>query len=470
MVADELGMAMVTNRGNLGHSAWSGRTAWVISISLLVASCSTTQRRIEPKEIRPLRYSVVGPGGHISGLRDGLSKANASNRPVRVLTVHGMITDAADYSQKWQRSIADQLGFAAHPTIEHEVVRGYDLTVFVGPQPLQLATPASRLRITRWYDPAVPNVDRLIFYELLWAPLRDAVKNQLLACFEARPPNDARRGCKQTSDAKPNVDSRASINGMIKDQMMIGGFADATIVLSDLGDVLRDDVNLVMCRIATDVIVEQHITMTQSPVDKRCDLAVAVRSATQQQSAASELAKSEFFVITHSLGSFLVMDAQQRAADNPMNSPEDEIRNTLAFYLFDDATVFMFANQISLLELGRLRAVCEPKAGGRTCPNAALRTDLPSEGAAGTSKMTAYVAFNDVNDLLGFELPPYLATLGRFGSLVNVTVRNPGFRNRVIKDPNAAHTRHGDNPAIIQAVVDGIDIPPNAPIANRREH
>ncbi len=35
----------------------------------------------------------------------------------------------------------------------------------------------------------------------------------------------------------------------------------------------------------------------------------------------------------------------------------------------------------------------------------------------------------DVNDLLGFELPPYIADINFIGTkFVNVSVRNPGFK------------------------------------------
>lgn len=155
------------------------------------------------------------------------------------------------------------------------------------------------------------------------------------------------------------------------------------------------------------------------------------------------------------------MDAQQRAAQLRARTPDDILSETLSFYLFDQSTVFMMANQIALLQLGRLTAACVPHALGASCPNRNLEllesvTDRP----APLNQMTRYVAFNDVNDLLGFELPPYLPDTGLFGQLVNVSVRNPGFSVPFLfKSPSAAHTHQAGNSAIIEAIVEGFDFP-----------
>jgi len=371
-----------------------------------------------------------------------------------------MITNSAGFSDGWQQAIATRLGLRQGETASSEIERGYDITVFSGPQPQTGVTALpSRLRITRWFDPRSPGTDALVFYELLWAPLRDVVKNRFLACFESRSV-DAKT-CTPFTNAVPNRDSRGTINGAIKDGFLIRGFADAAIVLSPLGDVFRDDVSLAVCVIASDVLIDEHIAA--APRDgKRCDLARLVTTDSIATIAGTALPQTEFFAITHSLGSFLVLDADAKASENRATGAEAARREALAFALFDDATVFMFANQVALLQLGRLEAVCTAKSDdnadcpGRSLPSLdALMKRFP--GAPG--EMTKYIAFNDANDLLGFELPPYLPDVGLTGTLVNITVRNPGFRiPRLFKHPGAAHTRQGDNPAIIKAVVEGFDL------------
>ena len=80
----------------------------------------------------------------------------------------------------------------------------------------------------------------------------------------------------------------------------------------------------------------------------------------------------------------------------------------------------------------------------------------------GMVPVTKYVAFNDVDDLLGFELPPYLADVGLQGQHINVSVSNPGVRFPwLFKSPSDAHTQQDRNPAVIKAIVEGINLPKN---------
>jgi hypothetical protein len=74
--------------------------------------------------------------------------------------------------------------------------------------------------------------------------------------------------------------------------------------------------------------------------------------------------------------------------------------------------------------------------------------------------MAKLVAFNDIDDDLGFELPPYMPDTGLFGGLVNVSVRNPTWSIPfLLKDPAGTHTHQHKNPAIVEAVTDGFDLP-----------
>ena len=75
------------------------------------------------------------------------------------------------------------------------------------------------------------------------------------------------------------------------------------------------------------------------------------------------------------------------------------------------------------------------------------------------AQMSTYVAFNDTDDLLGFELPPFLADTDG-NRYVNVSVRNPGWRlPGLLKDPAAAHTAQARTPAIVRANAEGFGLP-----------
>ena len=455
----------------------------VIAVGLLgatVVACGGRQTHLKPSEIRALPFTNIQ---HVNGLRGTVDSARAAKEPVRVLFMHGMITWKSGYSRRHQEKIAERLDLrtAGSDTV-FPVNRGYRFTVFSGPQPFVIVPPGwppnqptvegevlpAEIRRTTWVDRENPSAVRLVAYELRWADLRDAAKNRFLACYETGPVRDRFDCGPFTKDYLPNTDRRASANYALKRGLLVRGLADAALVLSPFGNVLRDDVDLTMCIIARDELRWRGITVSDSAA-KRCDLGELASDRAIAANAARTLERARFAAITHSLGSFLLMDQQlqaavRRASANALATAAS-VRETLPFFLLDQKTVFMLANQVSLLGLGRLDAVCETPDPNDPCPNAELKkVDAHIKAAEPSATMTTWVAFNDVNDLLGYELPGYLPEAGSTGALVNVTVRNPGFRFlRSLKDPNAAHTRQADNPAIIEAIVEGFDVPRTGP-------
>ncbi|HEY0019522.1 MAG TPA: hypothetical protein VGC13_24685 [Longimicrobium sp.] len=451
----------------------SPRALLAVALVLAGTGCGVSQHELKPTDIRPLpnpAWRGNGPEGayiRVRGLDSAL--AESPGAPVRVLLVHGMRTFEPGYSAVQQHGLAERLNLVpAQPQAEMPdtvtllpVNREYEVEVAVGPQPLgRVALRESEVRRRAWVDPRDGRV-RVVFYELLWAPLRDDVKRRFFACFEVLPTPDP--GC-PPPEAEQNVDRRAFFNRRIKDQILVDGFSDATIVLGPVGDVLRDDVSLALCMVATDVLRDGGFAVRQSPED-RCDLASSVQPADRPR-ANEALRAAEFFAMTHSLGSFLLMDALWTAADTTESRRGrglDEAaatRDVAEFFLMDDATVFMRANQFALLNLARLGAVCVPRSERGRCPTEALPgVDEMFRAPDVFGMFTQYVAFNDVNDLLGFELPPYIASTGLAGTLVNVTVQNPTWRLLGLKNPGGAHNNSDRNPAILDAMVRGFDLP-----------
>ena len=411
----------------------------------LITGCS--QHALLPHDIRPFYNSNAK---RVEGVRSALSASQ--EQPVRVLLVHGMGPQKPGYSGTLQGEIIGRLNLGLRPgeVVSRPIERGYTVTVFDGPQPLSstVALPLSSLIRTTWIDGK--GNPRLIFYEVLWAPPRDVIKNRFLACFESGVEADE---CLPTGPIQPNTDSQGVLNRFGKNRLMVGGFADASIVLSPIGDVLRDDIDLAMCTVAADV-AGRDLAKART---ERCDLTQIV-SREDAPSLNRRLSDAKFVAITHSLGSFLLLDGQIRFAAERATNDADVARELAAFYLLDNKTMFMRANQVSLLHLARLRVACDAPP----CPNRLVRPaddifDAPPE----LSQMTTYVAFNDHNDLLGFELPPYLAERSVVGTLVNVSVRNgrwwiPGL----LKNPLAAHSASDRNPAVIEAIVEGFALPP----------
>ena len=453
-------------------------TVFLAAATSFAIACNTRQVHLKDSEIRPLPF---GTGLPVNGLRGTVDSARAANVPVRLLLMHGMITSERGYSRPHQLRIAERLKLEQAGTDSvFPIARGYDFTVTAGPQPFDLGGTASRsgerfqseIRRTTWADRGRPNSIRVIAYELRWAPLRDVVKNRFLACYETGPVTTG-FDCRPFLEGfEPNADRQASLNHSLKRGILVKGLADASIVLSPLGNILRDDVDLTMCIIARDELASRGFSVSQ-PVNDRCDLGRLANNRETAAAAGRALDTARFAAITHSLGSFLLMDQQYHAAvrrsELRTRGSTEQTRETLGFFLLDRKTVFMLANQVSLLGLARLNAICQPADSARRCPNSALRTgDAWVTSPSPLSTMTTWVAFNDANDLLGYELPGYLSSVGTTGSLINVTVRNPGFRFlRTLKDPNAAHTKQADNPVIIEAIVEGFRLPRREPSSSR---
>lgn len=443
-------------------------TLLAVAMAAGLSACSAN-RALQPEQIRPLHYSTgYAQNRPVEGLRAALQAS--PDRPVQVMVLHGMIANEAPYSDKLQEALAQRLGLReatnSGPITVH---RGYSFTPYYGREPfsdVEWPLPVSTLRRTAWVDADAPAgaPERLVFYELLWSPLRDEVKQRFIGCFETEALRDS-ADCESFSASRPNTDPPALLNRMLKDQFMVNGFADATLVVGPTGDVLRDDVMLALCALAVDILRPLPGMVPQAE-GERCDLAQVAPTPELQQQAGSALSDAKVFGITHSLGSFLILDAQHRFAqarvepDGVFGSGNDSVQELLLYWLFDDATIFMNANQVALLSLARLQPEdCVPDEGSGPCPNRLLRRPDPWDGPPPMTQMSTYVAFNDTDDVLGFELPPWLADTDT-NRYINVSVSNPGwYLPGLLKDPAAAHTAQERNPAIVQAIAEGFEVP-----------
>jgi len=431
---------------------------------------------LSPEDIRPLHHSS-GPLAleRVNGIRQALE--SSTDAPVRLLAVHGMITNKAGYSDTLQKRLAERLGMQVGIVSEQTpLARGYDFVPSYGAQPFDGVTRLveSSLKRTAWTTsgPDGRPVERLVVYELLWSPLRDQIKDDFGGCFERGETGGSSR-CKSFSTARPNPDPRFIINRALKETITLGGFADATLVLGPIGDVVRDDMTLALCVVASDFLAPGGNAL-QDARSTRCDLARSARAAGGFDEAMQTLQRRKFLAVTHSLGSFFLMDAQHAftAAEAQTQGNvcaragpacDEQQQGRMLFQMTDPATVFMNANQVSLLSLARLSSSgCRP-VRGKECPNPFLRSRSggmePWNQIQGFPRMTVFVALNDTNDLLGFELPPYLGDIdgNRF---VNVSVRNPAFTiPGLFKNPGGAHTNQADNPAVIEAIVEGFALP-----------
>lgn len=367
--------------------------------------------------------SDIHPLNTASGSANGVMKAisdKTTDEPVIMLFVHGMRTTQKGYSAKVQTGVIKELQkngfdmeFIASESIKIE--RDGDNDDFAdAPQSEIIRSTWSKTQTNA--DGSKAKKPVLIVYELDWFPLRDYLKGKWIKS--------------ETNRYTNGYFDKGVINDYIQQQVLIDGFSDAEIVVNSFyGEPLREDILTTMRIIAIDKIYYP----AQIPFDNYesytgyKDKGINIDTKKGSFNDIGKLEGTKFFIITYSLGSFLVFDTHQQYTDKV----DDE---NLAGRLFNKSTIYMLANQISILQLTRYSKT------------------MPTVG----SKEITYVAFNDINDMLNFPLISSIAEKNH-SSFVNVDARNPAFYIPLIfKDP-LTHVKYDDNNAVIEAIVYGIE-------------
>ena len=216
---------------------------------------------------------------------------------------------------------------------------------------------------------------------------------------------------------KPLGGGAALGNGFVKRALMDWGLSDAVIALGPMQKYLREAIDQ------------------------------AFGYAADRDMRAGRPAR--YVVVSESLGSFIVFDAYaQRKA-------------SVRAVLDDTAYVYFFANQLALLELGRLSRPGEatplsPTALEATpAPALSLHGAMTEWGGRGRRELVvgrpAYkqiIAFSDPSDALTFRVPPIDGV-----TVVNVYDRNGIDLLHLGADPVAAHTGHSSNPHVLDLML-----------------
>jgi hypothetical protein len=219
---------------------------------------------------------------------------------------------------------------------------------------------------------------------------------------------------------KPPGGGAARANGFVKRALMDWGLSDAVIALGPIKRYLR-------------ATIDQAFSYAADR-DKRHGRPV------------------KFVVVSESLGSFIVFDAYAQ-------------RKKFVREVLDDAAyIYFFANQLALLELGRLSeasvqelplhaAPGAPPAAPQTLSLHGALTEWVSQGqrALAAGVHPAYkqiIAFSDPSDALTFRVPPIEGV-----RVVNVYDRNGIDILHFGADPVAAHTGHSSNPHVLDLML-----------------
>lgn len=371
---------------------------------------------------------LTGPA--FGGMASLLRTDTTSNTPrtLRVLMIHGIGNALPGYSARLQNHLIEALHLTkVDATIKHIELRS----------PTLVEETLGEVQVTRYLSHDEHRA--LEFYELTWSGITRTEKEGALA-FDVS-------GLYRYRRAGVNQSMKEFVNSHAADPLLYRGTSHKAI--------------LEAASQATCWALSGSWTDLPPYSAQTCDRLKAMAFFDPRERARQQ---TEFVFITHSLGSQIVVDMLQQEAERwraYMDEAQDagarrELERLNEGIRNYTARVYMLANQLPLLRLGREA----PPIEGRW--DAYCRPDGRSYHKR-LFKELFIVAFSDPNDLLSYAIPPGFAENymdSRLCSkIVNVSVNVASslniFQVGSIADPVAAHVNYDADPRVIDLMVNG---------------
>lgn len=395
-----------------------------LSIAMLLSGCSSIGKGIaeavlEKTESEDTRVCQVW-GKPFSGIDANLAKSKGKTK---VLFVHGVGDHIPGYTTEFLEKLAKQLNLNARS----EGQKNIKLSA-----PLVPGKELGNLRVTHLLNE--DNGKELTFYELTWSEITRQEKD--LLAFDNSGEYDFRR---------------AKINGMLKKFSNDTG-PDPIIYLGKSREAILAAYSQSFCWMATGDwkdLPESGQHLCKGLNDSNID----------------HIANDDYVVISHSLGSRIVIDGMQRIAHILANTEKYDDPNhgmlptekSIAAFQNKHIPMFMLSNQLPMLQLGRElpevtgqnASYCDPKG-------ADYNKRMVSE--------TSIVAFSDPNDLLSYGIPPgysekYLDSrlCARITNVnINIAKVMDAFGISDLANPMQAHVGYDQDDRVIAMIANGI--------------
>lgn len=306
-------------------------------------------------------------GGAFTGLEQSLARqedARAAGVPAseinrtRVLMIHGIGEQIPGHSARLLDNLASELGLSVieSRTKEIQLVHPRDPGRSIG-----------KIRVHRLFSEDMSR--EMLFFELTWSVIVEP-EREILAFDQSN---------EQTF-------RRATFNNILK-ELVNSAVPDSMIYLGETRDDILISASQSICRMLSNDWDDIVSGQTEA-----CD-AASLRFA-------EALTRDDTFVITHSLGSRIFVDSMQRVVE--LSSGSEVLASTpqLAEAVRQKRwTVFMLANQLPLLQLGRRPPAVVNQIPQICLPGAPLNDTRFAD-------RTTIVAFTDPNDILSYSIPP----------------------------------------------------------------
>ncbi|MGZ8137308.1 MAG: hypothetical protein ACXW1W_11765 [Methylococcaceae bacterium] len=408
-----------------------------LSIAILISGCASigkgaAEAVLEKSENEDARQCQVC-GEPFTGIEADLVK----NGKTKVMFVHGV----GDHIPGYTTHFLEKLGKELNLNVRSEVQKNIELGTPVFP-----GKNLGNLRVTHLLNEQ--NGQELTFYELTWSEITRQEK--ALLAFDNSGEYDFRR---------------AAINGMLKKFSNDTG-PDPIIYLGQSRVPILAAFAQSFCWMAT----KDWEDIPDS--GKHACLGL-------NDSSADRIAKDNYVILSHSLGSRIVIDGTQRIA-SLLASPEKHFSSTQreivtlapkAVQALQNKRIpiFMLSNQLPMLQLGReLPEVAGQEASYCDPQGVNYKKRMLSE--------TGIIAFSDPNDLLSYGIPPGFAEKYIDSRLcakitnvnINIAKVMDAFGLTDLANPMEAHVGYDTDDRVVAIIAKGIGNPATSPLIKQR--
>jgi hypothetical protein len=436
---------------NKSYKFCTVKTGWLLSsfaVAMLLSGCASigkgaAEAVLEKTENEDTRQCQVW-GEPFAGIEADLAKKNGKTK---VLFVHGVGDHIPGYTTEFLEKLAKQLNLNVRSEGQKNIELG---------TPLFPGKNLGNLRISHLLNEQ--NGQELTFYELTWSEITRQEK--ALLDFDNSGEYDFRR---------------AKINGMLKKFSNDTG-PDPIIYLGQSRVPILAAFAQSFCWMATQDWKElpnsgKHVCMNLDDTN------------------ADHIAKDNYVIISHSLGSRIAIDGMQRIAailaapqkqlssesklftEKQLSSVQKVYFTTKAIQALQNKRVpiFMLSNQLPMLQLGReLPEVAGQEANYCDPKGANYNKRMLSE--------TEIIAFSDPNDLLSYGIPPGFAEKYIDSRLcanitnvnINIAKVMDAFGMTDLANPMEAHVGYDTDERVIAMIARGIGNPDTSPLIKQR--
>lgn len=346
---------------------------------------------------------------------DGVSQYFNNGKEVKVLIIHGVGTHQSGYSGRIRDNLCKKLGL-------HIVSRRPKNITLIDPNDKK--TVIGNLRVSR--AQSEDKQKTILFYELAWSETTLSHKQIL-----------------KYDMAKENTYKRAAFNNVVKG-FMNDTVPDPLIYLTDKHNYILNSAKQATCW-----MLGKSWSELKEGNDRVCDVS--------PYKQIKNLSEENVVFVTHSLGSRIFIDSIISMADDVLSAEQNHISAQKYVNKLKDKefTVFMLANQLPFLQIGREM----PKVHGQ------INSYCATNGKNYQNrifKRLNIVAFSDPNDILSYTIPQNFADtyldsrLCPFVTNVTLNIIEPvsAFGISAV-NPLAAHTNYDNDERVMETITKG---------------